>query len=163
MTTQSTIATRLPAFDPANLRAVQTPTQTSALAKLQHVTPLLGRIGLGGIFAISALGKLANFAGTAAFMASKGFPAASAFLAGAIAFELCGALALFAGYKARWGATLLLAFLIPATLIFHNFWAYTDAEQQAQLTNFLKNVAIGGGLLTVLAHGAGPLSIDARK
>jgi len=47
--------------------------------------------------------------------------------------------------------------------VFHNFWAYPGAEVQAQLVNFLKNVAIGGGLMAILGVGPGALSVDARR
>lgn len=122
--------------------------------------PLVGRGLLAAIFVLSALGKLTNFGGTAAMMTQVGFPLAEFFLAGAITFELVGGLALLTGYQARFGAALLIAFLIPTTLIFHNFWAYTGADQQNQMINFLKNVSIGGGLLYVAQYGAGAWSVD---
>ncbi|HYT56152.1 MAG TPA: DoxX family protein, partial [Verrucomicrobiae bacterium] len=53
---------------------------------------------------------------------------------------------------ARWGALLLFLYLIPVTLIFHNFWAYSGIEMQTQLVNFLKNLSIMGGLLLVAAY-----------
>jgi len=121
---------------------------------------LTGRILLSLIFLLSALGKAAGFAGTAAMMAQKGFPAASLFLAAAIGIELLGGLSVLTGYKARIGAGLLIFFLVPTTLIFHNFWAYQGMEQQMQMANFLKNVAIAGGLALVIAFGPGRLSFD---
>jgi putative oxidoreductase len=53
------------------------------------------------------------------------------------------------------GALALICFLIPASLIFHNFWAFTGAEQRMQMINFLKNLAIMGGLLLVVLRGTG--------
>ncbi|HEY3244850.1 MAG TPA: hypothetical protein VGM03_16025 [Phycisphaerae bacterium] len=58
---------------------------------------------------------------------------------------------------------LLLVFIVIATLKFHNFWTYPEAEQQNQMIHFLKNVAIMGGLLLLMAHGPGPISVDRRK
>jgi putative oxidoreductase len=121
---------------------------------------LIGRILLSLIFLISAAGKLFNFTGTAGMMSAKGFPVASLFLVGALAFELLGGLSVLTGYKARLGAAALIVFLIPTTLIFHNFWAYQGMEQQMQVAMFLKNAAIAGGLALVVAFGSGPLSID---
>jgi putative oxidoreductase len=123
-------------------------------------TILIGRILLSLIFLVSAAGKLANFNGTAGMMSAKGFPVASLFLVGALAFELLGGLSVLTGYKARLGAAALIIFLIPTTLIFHNFWAVQGMEQQMQAANFLKNVAIAGGLALLVAFGPGPLSID---
>jgi putative oxidoreductase len=121
---------------------------------------LIGRILLSLIFLISAAGKLFNFTGTAGMMSAKGFPVASLFLVGALAFELLGGLSVLTGYKARLGAAALIVFLIPTTLIFHNFWAVQGLEQQMQAAMFLKNLAIAGGLALVIAFGSGPLSVD---
>jgi putative oxidoreductase len=59
------------------------------------------------------------------------------------------------GFKARIGAILLLAFLIPATLVFHN-----PIGNPGELNSFLRNLSLTGGLLMVLAYGAGAISID---
>jgi len=135
---------------------------------------LLGRLLLTAIFLFSAAGKAMNWAGTATMMTGKGValvPDQAALvpnlvpvlLAGAIAFEVVGGLSVLLGFKARLGAILLILFIIPAALIFHDFWRETDAQkQQDQMIHFMKNVAILGGLLIVLARGAGPWSIDNR-
>ena len=60
------------------------------------------------------------------------------------------------------GAGLIL-FLIPTTLIFHNFWAQSGMEAQNQMAHFLKNIAIMGGLLMLMAFGPGPLSCDSWR
>lgn len=54
-------------------------------------------------------------------------------------------------------------FLVPVTLVFHDFWAAQGAEVQAQMIQFLKNVAMGGGLLAIVAAGPGAFSVDARS
>ncbi|MEK6594194.1 MAG: DoxX family protein [Pseudomonadota bacterium] len=129
----------------------------------RHYGPLTGRILLALIFLMSGFDKITGFAGTAGFMASKGMPFAEVLLAGALVFELAGAIMLIVGWRAHWGALLLIVFMIPATLMFHNFWAVDAAQYQNQLNHFLKNVAMVGGLLYVMAFGAGPLSLDNRK
>ncbi|HJZ89507.1 MAG TPA: DoxX family protein [Gemmataceae bacterium] len=121
---------------------------------------LCGRILLSAIFLLSAFGKMMDWSGTAAGMEKHGMVAVPFFLAGAIALELGGGLSVLLGLKARWGAVALLVFIVPATLIFHNFWAEDGAARMNQMTNFMKNIAIMGGLLTVVAHGAGGFSID---
>jgi putative oxidoreductase len=125
--------------------------------------PLAGRILMALIFLKSGFAKITGFAGTAGFMASKGMPFAEVLLAGALVFELAGAIMLILGWRVHWGALLLIVFMIPATLMFHNFWAVDAAQYQNQLNHFLKNVAMVGGLLYVMAFGAGPLSMDSRK
>ncbi len=122
---------------------------------------LAGRFGLSVIFLVSGLGKLASWNGTVAYASAKGVPVI--LLAGATALEVLGALSLLAGWKTRWGVAALVAFLVPVTLVFHNFWAYQGAEAQLQTVQFLKNFSIGGGLLAVLGAGPGAFSVDARR
>jgi putative oxidoreductase len=126
---------------------------------LVNATLLAGRVGLGLLFAVSGFGKISGFAGTAAYMASKGMPFAEALLVGAIAVELIGGLMLMAGFKARWAAAAIAAFLVPTTLIFHS---PVGPEAQAQMTQFLKNLSILGGMLYVAALGPGAWSADRR-
>jgi len=84
-------------------------------------------------------------------------------LAIATALEVLGAISLILGLKARWGAAALLVFLVPVTLVFHNFWAVPAQEQQMEMVNFMKNLSIAGGLLIVLGRGAGAFSVDASR
>ncbi len=124
--------------------------------------PLLGRIGLSAIFLLSGVNKITNWEQTAQYMQAQGMPLVPLFLAGAIVLELVGGLSVLLGFHARLGAALLILFLIPATLIFHNFWALEGQAQQLQMIMFLKNVAILGGLLLIVGMGPGPISLDNR-
>jgi len=108
-----------------------------------------GRVLLAAIFVLSGASKLFGWSGTVAYAASHGVNAF--LLAGATALELAGGLSLLTGYKARWGSVALLVFLVPVTLVFHNFWAVQGQQQQLEMVNFLKNVGIAGGLLMVLS------------
>lgn len=125
--------------------------------------PLVGRILLALLFIVSGWGKVVGFAGTTAFMASKGMPLVELLAVGAILIELGGGIALILGWQARWAALAILVFMIPATLIFHNFWAVDAAQVQGQMIHFMKNLCIMGATLYVMAFGAGPLSVDNRK
>jgi putative oxidoreductase len=116
---------------------------------------LIGRIVLVYIFLVSGSGKIGNFAGTGQMMAQHGIPMASFFLIGAIFFELGGSILVALGYFTRWGALLLMIFLVPTTLIFHGNTA--DPMQKIQ---FMKNVSIFGGILFVLGAGPGRFSVD---
>jgi putative oxidoreductase len=116
---------------------------------------LIGRILLVLIFLQSGIGKIENFGGTVQYMASYGMPYTNFFLVGAIFFELVGSATVILGYFARFGALLLLIFLIPTTLIFHSNFA-----DQVQMIMFMKNVSMLGGCLIVLASGAGRFSLD---
>lgn len=128
--------------------------------QMQDILALAGRILLAVIFVISGYGKIGGFAGTAAYMASKGLPMASVLLVPTILIELGGSLMLIVGYRARLAAIALFLFLIPVTLVFHNFWAAAPADVQMQSINFMKNLGIMGGMLMVAAFGPGRLSLD---
>jgi len=130
---------------------------------VKNYGPLAGRIMLGVIFVISGWGKIGGFEGTAGAIASKGIPLSQIATVITILIELGGGILLIVGWQARWAATAIFLFTIPATLLFHNFWAADAAQQAMQQTQFLKNLAIMGGMLYVMAYGAGPLSIDQRQ
>ena len=117
--------------------------------------PLAARICLCIIFINSGIGKIFGFASTAEMMAARGLPIANILLIFTIAFQLLGGLSLLLGYKVKIGSILLILFLIPATLVFHN--PIADSEE---LNDFLKNIGLIGGLLMVIYAGAGALSID---
>ena len=116
---------------------------------------LVGRILLALIFLKSGIGKIGDFSGTSQYMASHGMPYATFFLVVAIFFELVGSITLILGYFTRFGAALLLIFLIPTTLIFHNI--FVDPKM---MTHFMKNVSMFGGLLVLLSAGPGQFSLD---
>ena len=127
-------------------------------SQLQNTLILAGRVLAAAIFIGSGIDKIVNYEGTAAYMASGGVPALM--LPVVIAFELGGGLALAIGWKARWAALALVLFTLPATFIFHAFWAAPAAEAGMQQIHFLKNLAIIGGLLGFLASGAGAWALD---
>jgi uncharacterized membrane protein YphA (DoxX/SURF4 family) len=116
---------------------------------------LIGRILLALIFLKSGIGKIENFQGTAQYMASYGMPYTNFFLVGAIFFELVGSMTIILGLFARFGTVLLLIFLIPTTLIFHNI--FVDPKMMIQ---FMKNVSMFGGFLILLVMGPGRFSLD---
>lgn len=125
--------------------------------------PLAGRILLALIFVVSGFGKLTGFEGTVGYIASKGLPLPQIAAAGAVAVELLGGILLIVGWQTRWAATALFLFLIPTTLMFHAFWAVEGPGARMEQIQFMKNLCIMGGMLYVMAFGAGPLSVDNRK
>ncbi|MDN2701890.1 DoxX family protein [Janthinobacterium sp. SUN100] len=118
----------------------------------------LGRAALGVLFFVSGLLKIGAFTGVAGYMASQGLPIANVLLVGVIALEVGGGLLLITGWQARWAALALALFLIPTTVIFHAFWSADAAHFQDQLTNFLKNLSIFGGMLLLVERGFGKAS-----
>ena len=117
---------------------------------------LVGRVLLAAIFLLSGFNKIMDPAGTQGYMAAMGMTWATGLLyAGAIVLEIGGGVSVLLGYWARVGAAALVCFMIPTTLIFHSHFG-----DQNQLIHFLKNLAMVGGLLYVMAYGPGPLSLD---
>jgi putative oxidoreductase len=127
----------------------------NAQNNLQKYIPLVARTFIALIFIQAAIGKIADFPGLVETIASKGLPLAAVLAAGTIAFQFLGGISLILGYKAKWGALLLILFLIPATIVFHNFIA--DPSQKA---HFFKNLGLIGGALMIIYFGSGPLSLE---
>ncbi|MFP4143792.1 MAG: DoxX family protein [Phycisphaeraceae bacterium] len=129
---------------------------------MQSAVSLVGRILLASIFAMSVVGYFRDWSGTTQYMNSVGVTwGEDVLLAGASAFLILGSLSLIFGFLTRWGAILLLLFLAIITPIFHDFWARPEAEFRNEMIQFLKNISIFGGLMMVVAWGAGAASVDA--
>jgi len=127
---------------------------------LNHYGPLAGRILIALIFIFAGFGKITGFEGTVGYIASKGLPLPQLAAIGAIIVELGGGIMLVLGWKTRLAAAALLIFTGLAALFFHNFWALTPDQAQNQMIHFMKNLAMMGGILFVVIHGGGPLSLD---
>ncbi|MBE9052792.1 DoxX family protein [Nostocales cyanobacterium LEGE 11386] len=122
---------------------------------LKKYIPLVARSFLAVIFIYTGLNKVFNFAQTSESMAKAGLPIVGVLLVFTIAFQILGGLSIILGYKAEIGAILLIIFMIPATIVFHN-----PVADPSQFNNFFKNLSIIGGLLLVLTYGSGSLSLD---
>ncbi|NPT56417.1 DoxX family protein [Paraburkholderia elongata] len=119
---------------------------------------LVGRVLLATIFLVSGFGKLVAASATMGYIASVGLPAPMLGYAVALTLEIGGGLLLIVGYQTRLVATLLAMFSILTALFFHH--AFGD---QNQMFHFLKDLAIAGGLVQVIAFGAGAYSLDGRR
>ncbi|HEY8009778.1 MAG TPA: DoxX family protein [Rudaea sp.] len=118
----------------------------------------LGRLLIAAIFLFSGIGKIAAPAMTQAYIAAAGLPLPVVGYALAVLVEVGGGVLLVLGYQARIVALIMALFTIAAALSFHNHFA-----DQNQMIHFMKNLAMAGGLLQVVAFGAGNLSLDARR
>jgi putative oxidoreductase len=129
---------------------------------LQSFVALVGRICVSLIFVVAGLQKVVAFDATMALMDKAGVPHAEWVLIVAIILELGGGILVFLGLYARFGAFLLFLFVIPVTYYFHSFWGMEPgtAAYVAQSHHALKNLAIWGGTLYVMAYGPGSISFD---
>jgi len=131
---------------------------TTTTAAQPSVLPLVGRILLGVLFLLSGLSKLADPAGTQAYIGSVGLPLPIVGYIAAIVVEIGGGALLLLGYRTKLAATALALFTVAAAVLFHH--AFGD---QNQFIHFMKNLAITGGLLQVAAYGSGSYSLDGRR
>lgn len=138
-----------------NTIAQQSTPSTPSTAGASAV-PAIGRVLLAAIFVFSGLGKALAPAGTIGYIESVGLPFATLGLIAAVAIELGGGVMLALGIRTRLVAAVLAGFSVLTALVFHN--ALGD---QNQLIHFMKNIAMAGGLLQVVAFGAGAYSVDA--
>jgi putative oxidoreductase len=117
---------------------------------------LLGRVLLALYFLVPGLSKVADFEGTAAYMAEHGVPLVVPLLAVTIVIQVGGAVALAIGWQTRWLALLFAGLVLAINLFMHDFWnSYESTDAGHELQNFIKNLAIMAGLL-VLAGSASP-------
>jgi putative oxidoreductase len=121
---------------------------------------LIGRVAIGTIFVMSGFGKLMNLSGFTAGMEAAGVPAAAFTAPLGAAIEFFGGLAIILGAWTWLAALLVAAFTVVATAIAHRYWAMPAEQMAAQQTQFMKNLAITGGLLAFAAAGPGRISID---
>lgn len=123
--------------------------------------PAIGRVLLALIFVLSGIGKLGAIAATSAHMASAGMPYANDLIWGAVALEVGGGILLIVGFLTRLVGLAFFFYTLTLAVIFHAYWTMTGAAAHAQHTAFFEHLAIMGGMLYVVAFGAGPYSIDA--
>ncbi|HEY0299369.1 MAG TPA: DoxX family protein [Arachidicoccus sp.] len=121
---------------------------------------LIGRILFSLLFIFASFANLLS--GKAdAYATSMGLPAANFLVPFAGFVALVGALMVLTGFKAKLGGWLIVIFLVPVTLIFHNFWSIADPQQkQEQMLHFVTNFSLIGAALIIAYFGSGPLSIS---
>ena len=127
------------------------------MTSVQRYLPVFGRVLLAVLFVMSGIGKLTDPAGTIGYIHSAGLPLPNVAYGIALTVELLGGILLIVGYRTRLVALILAIFTVAAAIGFHAHFA-----DQNQMIHFMKNIAITGGLLQVVAFGAGAFSLDSR-
>ncbi|WP_339630257.1 DoxX family protein [uncultured Sneathiella sp.] len=123
------------------------------MGSLYPIFDLVGRIFMALLFIPAGAGKISGYAGTQGYMESMNVP--GILLPLVIIVELGGGIAILLGWQTRIVAFLLAGFCLVAALLFH-----LQPDDQMQMILLTKNVAIAGGLLFLVANGAGAFSID---
>lgn len=119
---------------------------------------LIARVFLSILFILAGFSKLTAISGTAGYFAGLGLPVptVTAVVVGLV--EFLGGLAILVGFQTRIAASIVALFTIGATLVAHMNFAEGMNALMAQ-----KNLAIAGGLILLALHGAGSISIDAKR
>ena len=123
---------------------------------IETLSAPLGRLLISFMFLMSGLNKAGNYSNTSSWMESMGV--SSSILPLVILLEIIGAFAIIVGWHTKITAFLLAGFSIISALIFHS-----DFSNQVEMIMFMKNFAIAGGFLILVANGAGNYSLDNRK
>ncbi|HYR32903.1 MAG TPA: DoxX family protein [Burkholderiales bacterium] len=127
----------------------------------RDLAALVARVLLVLLFLLSGVGKVMAFGGTVSYIASRGLPLPALETAIAVAVELGAGLLLLVGWKTRWASMILAVFAVATGILFHAYWADTDAAaRMGDYINFWKNISIAGGFLMAFAFGPGGYSVD---
>jgi len=118
-----------------------------------HIVELIGRIFLSVLFLIEGIGKLFTQEQVITYMEDYGVP--GILFIPAVIVEILFPLLLIVGYKTKLAALVMALFTLTVTIIFH-----TDFGDGMQLISFLKNLAITGGFMIVIAYGSNKFSLD---
>ena len=128
---------------------------------MKDIIDLLARVLIAFIFLYEAYDSIAFFKLTKEKMLSYGLTwQPDLLLTGGIFLLILGGILVLIGYRSGFGATLLLLYWIPVTFIVHAWWGETIPEvRRLESLQFMKNLAIIGGLLIIIVNGSGRYSI----
>lgn len=128
--------------------------------QIQNMTLLAGRLLLGLYFIFPGIMKITGYAGTMAYMSAHNVPFVSILLPLTIAIQILAGIAIIVGYHGKFMAFILAGLTLVISIYMHNFWAYEQGMERAhEMQNFIKNMAIMGGLLVVSGLGTGAFSL----
>ena len=123
---------------------------------------LAGRVLYGGFFLLAGMDHLRLVNMVEPYARAKGVPAARVGVLGSGLLIILGGLSVLLGFHPAWGVVLLTLFLVPTSVLMHNYWAATDpAGRLADLTHFKKNVALlGAAWMLLFIPQPWPLSLS---
>ena len=118
-----------------------------------HIVEFIGRLLLSALFLIEGFGKISNQENVIMYMEEYGVP--EILFVPATVLEILFPLLLIVGYKTKWAAAVMALFTFTVAIIFH-----TDFSEGMQMIFFLKDMAIAGGFMIIIAYGPGKISLD---
>ena len=127
---------------------------------MKDIADLIGRVFLSFIFFYHAYDAIVFSKSTRQLMTEYGITWNQNFLfLSGIGLLVVGGTLILIGYRAKFGAFLLLLFWVPVTFVLYSFWNDPEPQNRENAIQFMKNIAITGGLLMVLVNGAGRYSV----
>ena len=118
-----------------------------------HIIEFLGRVLLSTLFLVEGIGKISMQEDVIMYMEDYGVP--EILFVPAIILEILFPLLLIIGYKTKWAASIMALFTFTVAIIFH-----TDFSEGMQMIFFLKDIAIAGGFMIIVAYGPSKISLD---
>ena len=118
-----------------------------------HIVEFLGRVLLSTLFLVEGIGKISMQEDVIMYMEDYGVP--EILFVPAITLEILFPLLLIIGYKTKWAASIMALFTFTVAIIFH-----TNFNEGMQMIFFLKDIAIAGGFMIIVAYGPGKISLD---
>jgi len=118
-----------------------------------HIIEFIGRILLSALFLIEGIGKISMQEDVMMYMENYGIP--GILFVPAVILEILFPVLLIAGYRTKWVASIMALFTFAVAIIFH-----TDFSEGMQMIFFLKDIAIAGGFMIIVAYGPGKISLD---
>jgi len=118
-----------------------------------YIVEFFGRILLSTLFLVEGIGKISKQEEVIMFMDDYGVP--EILFVPSIIIEILFPLLLIIGYRTKWAASIMAIFTFTVAIIFH-----TDFGEGMQMIFFLKDIAIAGGFMIIVAYGPGKISLD---
>ena len=118
-----------------------------------HIIEFFGRLLLSALFLIEGIGKISAQEGVVMYMEAYGVP--GILFLPALVVEILFPLLLILGYKTKWVASVMALFTFAVAIIFH-----TDFSEGMQMMLFLKDIAIAGVFMIIVAYGPSKISLD---
>ena len=118
-----------------------------------HIVEFLGRVLLSTLFLVEGIGKISMQEDVIMYMEDYGVP--EILFVPATVLEILFPLLLIIGYRTKWAASVMALFTFTVAIIFH-----TDFSEEMQMLFFLKDIAIAGGFMIIVAYGPSKISLD---
>ena len=118
-----------------------------------YILEFIGRTLISSLFLIEGLGKISMKEDVVMYMEDYGVP--GILFVPATILEILFPLFLIVGYKTKWAAAVMALFTFAVAIIFH-----TNFDEGVQMIFFLKDLAIAGGFMIIVAYGPSKISLD---